>query len=68
QYNLPFKQFVTITIMDNTGIQVAELVHEEKEAGSYQTTFNADNLSAGIYFCKIATKNGFEIKKIILYK
>ncbi len=68
QYNLPFKQFVTIIIMDNAGIQVAELVHEEKEAGTYQTTFNADNLSAGIYFCKITTKNGFEVKKIVLYK
>ena len=44
------------------------LVNEEKPAGTYKVTFDARDLTSGIYFYKITANNFFETKKMILLK
>jgi len=50
------------------GKEIANLVNETKEAGSYSVEFNASNLPSGVYFYKITAGNFSEIKKMILTK
>jgi len=52
------------------GREVASLVDQIQEAGSYEILFNASSLSSGVYYYKIfAESNGFsETKSMILLK
>lgn len=57
-YNVPVASRVNITVYDLLGRQVAILVDEVKQAGKYETKFNAiDNefqsLSSGLYFYRL---------------
>jgi probable HAF family extracellular repeat protein len=45
---------VSLKIYDVLGNEVATLVNEEKPAGVYEVTFDASELSSGIYFYRIA--------------
>lgn len=49
EYSLPWKAAVRLTIHDIIGQEVAELVTAEQPAGRYAVTFNAQELSSGIY-------------------
>ncbi|MCK7520701.1 MAG: T9SS type A sorting domain-containing protein [Ignavibacteriales bacterium] len=44
------------------------MVNEEKQAGSYEVEFNANRLSAGVYYYTIVTDNFVQTKKMILLK
>ena len=50
------------------GEEVAELVNEFQRGGSYQLTFNADNLPSGMYVYQLTSGNYIESKKMILIK
>ncbi len=47
-YEIPITSFVTLKIYGVLGNEVATLVNQEKEAGSYEVEFNASELSSGI--------------------
>ena len=68
QYDLPKDNFVTIKIYDLLGKEVLILVNEEKTAGSYIISFNASNLSSGIYYYKIKAGSFEQVRKMILLK
>lgn len=53
---------------DVIGKEVATLVDELKEAGSYDLQFNASKLSSGVYFYRIQAGNFVEMKKLVLMK
>jgi len=67
-YQLPKNNFVTLKIYDVLGNEIITLVNEIKAAGKYQSTFDANNLSSGIYFYKIQAGDFIDIKKMILMK
>jgi photosystem II stability/assembly factor-like uncharacterized protein len=67
-YQIPKAGFVTLKVYDILGREVAELVNKEKVAGSYKVNFNAENLSSGIYFYQLKTKEFSETKKMMLIK
>ena len=46
--------FVRITIVDMLGKEVALLANEKHNAGSYRFSFNANYLTSGMYFCRVA--------------
>jgi photosystem II stability/assembly factor-like uncharacterized protein len=58
----------TLKVYDVLGNEVATLVNEEKQVGTYTVLFNAGNLSSGIYFCQLKTKDFVGTKKMILLK
>ena len=68
KYQLPFKSSITIKIFDILGNEVETLVNEEKDAGYYQISFNASELSSGIYFYSLQTEDYLVTKKMILLK
>ncbi|RKY57404.1 MAG: peptidase S8, partial [Candidatus Neomarinimicrobiota bacterium] len=48
------------------GQKVATLVNRQMNPGSYSATFNAGNLSSGVYFYKLRTAEFISVKKMIL--
>jgi hypothetical protein len=67
-YQLPVSGFVTLTIYDMLGKEVAALVNEHKQAGYYGVTFDASNLASGIYIYSIRANNFIQSKKMLLVK
>jgi C1A family cysteine protease len=68
KYAMAVKQFVSLKVYDVLGNEVATLVNEEKPAGTYEVEFDANRLSAGVYYYTIVTDNFVETKKMILLK
>lgn len=67
-YDIPNESFVNITVYNNLGQEVKSLVNKEQKAGKYVVSFNATELSSGIYFYKITANNFVQTKKMILLK
>ena len=61
-------QHVLLKVYDVLGREVATLVNEEKPAGNYEVTFDASELSSGIYFYKLQTGSFVQTKKMILLR
>ena len=59
---------VTLKVYDVIGREVAVLVNEVKEPGTYEVSFNAKDLSSGIYFYKMVAGNFSSVKKMNLMK
>jgi len=67
-FALPKQGFVTLKVYDVLGKEVATLVNEMKNQGSYSVDFNASNFSSGVYFYKIETNGFSDIKKMMMIK
>lgn len=68
-FNIPEKSTVTLKIFNVLGREVAILLNEEKESGSYDVEFNAANFASGVYFYTLSTSSGDLItKKMTLIK
>jgi photosystem II stability/assembly factor-like uncharacterized protein len=67
-YQVPVASPVTLKVYNVLGEEVAMLVNEKKEAGSYTATFNGSTLSSGVYFFKISADRFSSIRKMILMK
>jgi hypothetical protein len=68
KFSVPTVDDVTISIYNITG----QLLKEEQltvPPGTFSYTFDAQNLSSGIYFYQLSTKSGFrQIKKMVFQK
>lgn len=67
-YALPIDEKVVIKVYDILGREIAELVNEEKPAGTYSVNFDASNLPSGIYFYSITAGNFNKVNKMILLR
>ncbi|MBM4158401.1 MAG: T9SS type A sorting domain-containing protein [Ignavibacteria bacterium] len=61
-------RFVSLKIYDILGKEVAVLVNEKLQPGTYQINFDAGKLTSGVYFYKITAGNFSDVKKMILIK
>ena len=68
KYSIPKLSFVTIKIYDVLGSEVTTLVNEEKSVGNYELTWNAANLSSGVYFYRFQAGSFVQTRKMILLK
>jgi photosystem II stability/assembly factor-like uncharacterized protein len=59
---------VVLKVYDAIGNEVATLVNENKPAGNYEITFDASNLSSGIYLYKLQAGSFVETKKMLMIK
>ncbi len=68
----PVGSWQTLKIYDILGNEVATLVNEYKQAGSYEVEFNPassiKNLASGIYFYQLKAGDYVQMKKMILLK
>jgi len=70
KFAIPKNGITTLKVFDILGNEVATLLNEYVNAGSYKINFNADKyyLSSGIYFYSIKTPEYTETKKLIYLK
>jgi len=67
-YGLERAGEVEITVYNILGNKISTLVNGVKSAGNHSVSFNASNLSSGIYFYKIVTNEFVQTRKMILEK
>jgi hypothetical protein len=59
---------VLLKVYDILGREVATLVNKQQKAGNYEVTFNALNLTSGVYFYRLKSGGFTQSKKMILLK
>ena len=67
-YQLPVDSRVSIAVFDMLGRQVATLVDEQMAAGRHSVTFDAGNLSSGIYLYRLQAGNTVMTRKLTIMK
>ena len=68
KFSVPESSNTIIKVYNTVGSEVATLLNEVKQPGTYEVDFNASDLSSGAYFYSIQTDNFREVKKMILLK
>jgi hypothetical protein len=68
KYTVGSRRFVTLKVYNLLGKEVASLVNEYIEAGSYEINFSASNLSSGIYLYKLQAGDFTQTRKMTLVK
>ena len=67
-FTIPAAEFVTLSVYDVMGREVAVLVNESLKPGSYESEWNAVNSTSNIYFYKLTAGNFTETRSMILIK
>lgn len=66
---IPKSAFVSLTIYNLIGQEVATLVSEKLTPGTYEYQWNAFGFASGVYFYRLETNTGFvQTKKLILMR
>ncbi len=61
-------QKATLKVYDILGREVATLVNENKQAGTYEVNFDGSNLNSGVYFYSLITGSFRDTKRMLLVK
>lgn len=67
-FSLAKPSFVNLEIYNSLGQKVRRLFNNEMNSGSHKITFNASDLSSGIYFYKIQAGEFQLVRKMLLLK
>lgn len=67
-YTIPESADVKLEVFNITGQKVATLVNEMKTAGAHTATFDASNLSSGLYTYRLISGSSVQVKKMMLIK
>lgn len=69
QFSVKERSNISLKIYDVLGKEITQVASGAYEAGVYNISFDASNLSAGMYFYTLSTSNGFsQTKKMLLIK
>jgi len=68
RYKITNSDNVSLKVYDILGNEVAELVNEKQNAGSYSVEFNGSGFSSGVYFYRLESGNNFDTKRMLLIK
>ncbi len=73
EYQLPQNGLVQLKIYDIAGREVATLINEVQNAGSYRVQWNAadvhgSKVASGVYFYRLTSGSFSQIKKMMLLK
>jgi choice-of-anchor B domain-containing protein len=68
KFNIPSSGFVNLSVYNLVGEKVSEIVNEILPEGEYNITFDASNLSSGIYIAKLYADNYNQSIKMTLLK
>jgi photosystem II stability/assembly factor-like uncharacterized protein len=73
EYSIPERTDVKMTVINIVGEEVAELVNQIMDAGSYSVEFNSHsgevrNPPSGVYFYRLQVSNSVITKKMLLLK
>ena len=67
-FDIKVSDFYKLEIYDITGKVVEIILNKFLNYGSFQINYNAYNLSSGVYFYKLSSKNFSQLKKFVLIK
>ena len=67
-FSIPQSGLVTVKVYNTLGQEVAELVNSVKAAGTFEVSFDASNLTSGMYIYKITSGKFSATKKMLLLK
>ena len=68
RYSIPEYSFVTLKVFNLLGEEIETLVNSEQSAGVYEATFDASDLTSGVYFYTLKTNNSSFTKKMMLIR
>lgn len=68
EYTIPKDGYVSLKVYDITGREIASLVNQYQNTGSYLVTWNASNFSSGVYFYRIVAGDYIATKRMVLKK
>jgi len=68
RFAIPYNENVKLTVYNVLGQEVAVLVDDYKQAGSYEVTFDASHLPSGMYTYRIEAGDFVRVKKLMLVK
>jgi hypothetical protein len=67
-FELPIESFVSLKVYDILGKEVATLVSDKLGAGHHEVTFNASELTSGVYLYNIQVGSYTQTKKLLLLR
>ncbi len=67
-YSLPSSGQVKLEVMNILGERVALLENGRYSAGSYESTWSADNFASGVYLLRLTTSSAVTHSKVLLLK
>ncbi|MBK7631152.1 MAG: C39 family peptidase [Ignavibacteriales bacterium] len=67
-FSIPQAGLTKLTVYDILGNEIAVLIDDFLNSGYYTTSFNASDLSSGVYIYRIQTENFVKVKQMILLK
>jgi photosystem II stability/assembly factor-like uncharacterized protein len=62
------QSFVLLKVYDVLGNEIATLVNEEKQSGTYEIEFDATSLPSGIYFYQLQAGSVIQTRKMVYLK
>jgi uncharacterized protein (TIGR02145 family) len=68
KFSVPRSAFVSLSIFNSSGQQVARLISKDLKAGVYTAEWNAIGFASGVYYYRLAADNFTETKKLMLIK
>ena len=68
KFDIAKKGNVKLVVFDMLGRELSTLINESLNPGTYQVSFDGNNLSSGVYFYKLSTDSFTEIKRMIMAK
>ena len=68
KFSVPEAGNVKLSVYNLVGEEVAVLVNGFSQAGTFEATFDASNLSTGVYLYKLQSTNSVQTKKMMLLK
>ncbi len=68
RYSLPRQTYVTLTVYNALGVEVAVLEQGERSSGEHVVPFEARGLASGAYFYTLAVDGAVETRKMLLLR
>jgi mannose/cellobiose epimerase-like protein (N-acyl-D-glucosamine 2-epimerase family) len=72
-FSIPYRSRVSLSVYDILGKEVASLVNDEKDPGTYNVKFSGNNLASGVYVYRLESTSGkygtaVQSRKLLLLK
>jgi photosystem II stability/assembly factor-like uncharacterized protein len=68
RYGLSHASFVTLTVYNTLGQQVAQLVNEQQQPGYREAVFHSDGLASGVYYYRLRIAGEVITRKMLLVR
>src|SRR5689334_14947934 len=68
EFQIPAAGNILLTIYDMLGREIAVLINEKLDPGSYKVGWNASQYASGVYYYELRTMDFSSVKKMIIIR